>query len=219
MKPISRLRMRARSENERSATCLVFRQYFPSLGVSSRPRMESRVVLPQPEGPAMETYSPLRISMWMPESAWVSTSSVMKTLVTPSRLISASEFVLIGLSPLIFQPSVPDGRRQVDFRSDVSVQTDLVVAVLRRGVRQDHLVADLQPLDDLHRVDGDAPQLHRDADRPLAVLDELEHLDLAVGRAVGRPADVEDVVQPLDLDGGVDRDVLPGALGESALQG
>src|SRR5258706_1127231 len=207
MKPISRLRMRARSEKERSATCLVFRQYLPSLGVSSRPRMESRVVLPQPEGPAMETYSPLRISMWMPESAWVSTSSVMKTLVTPSRLISDSEFVLIRSLSLVLQPSL------------VSVQTDLVVAVLRRGVRQDHLVADLQSLDDFHGVDGDAPQLHGDADRPLAVFDHFEHLDLAVGRAVGRPADIEHVVQPLDLDRAVDRDVRPGALGETALQG
>jgi hypothetical protein len=85
MKPISRLRIRALSENERSATCLPFSQYLPSLGVSSRPRMDSRVVLPQPEGPAMEMYSPFRISRWIPDRAWVSTSSVKKTLVTPSR--------------------------------------------------------------------------------------------------------------------------------------
>src|SRR4051794_7971075 len=149
MKPISRLRMRARSEKERSATCLLLSWYLPSLGVSSRPRMESSVVLPQPEGPAIETYSPLRISMWMPESAWVSTSSVRKTLVTPSRMISDSEFVLID-SPLMLQPSVRVGRRDL-----VLVQPDLAIAVLRRGVRQDHLVADLQALDDLHRVDGD----------------------------------------------------------------
>src|SRR5436305_12821982 len=168
MKPISRLRMRARSEKERSATCLPLSWYLPSLGVSSRPRMESRVVLPQPEGPAIETYSPLRISMWIPESAWVSTSSVRKTLVTPSRLISDSEFVLID-SPLMLQP--PASRRTARSRRFSStynlVQPDLVIAVLRRGVRQDHLVADLQALDDLHRVDGDAPQLHGHPLRPL----------------------------------------------------
>jgi hypothetical protein len=79
MNPISWLRMRARSLNDRSATCLVFSQYLPSEGVSSRPRMDSRVVLPQPEGPAMETYSPFLISRWIPDRAWVSTSSVRKT--------------------------------------------------------------------------------------------------------------------------------------------
>ena len=40
--------------------------YLPSVGVSSRPRIDSSVDLPQPEGPAIETYSPLLISMWMP---------------------------------------------------------------------------------------------------------------------------------------------------------
>src|ERR1041384_4670535 len=64
--------------------------YLPSVGVSSTPRIESRVDLPQPEGPAMDTYSPCRMSMWMPERAWVSTSSVRKTLVTPSSLMSDS---------------------------------------------------------------------------------------------------------------------------------
>ena len=98
MKPISRLRIRARSEKERSATCFWLSMYLPSLGVSSSPRMDSSVVLPQPEGPAIETYSPLRISMWMPDSAWVSTSSVMKTLVTPSRRISGSGVAFIGSS-------------------------------------------------------------------------------------------------------------------------
>src|SRR5882724_6068000 len=52
--------------------------------------MESRVDLPQPDGPAMATYSPLRMSMWMPERACVSTSSVRNTLVTPSSLIRDS---------------------------------------------------------------------------------------------------------------------------------
>jgi hypothetical protein len=49
--------------------------------------MERRVDLPQPEGPAMATYSPWRMSRWMPDKAWVSTSSVRKTLVTPSSLM------------------------------------------------------------------------------------------------------------------------------------
>ncbi len=76
MKPISRLRMRARSESERFATGVPFRMYSPSVGESSRPRMESSVDLPQPDGPAIEMYSPFLMSRWMPESACVSTSSV-----------------------------------------------------------------------------------------------------------------------------------------------
>ena len=54
--------------------------------------MESSVDLPQPEGPAMATYSPLLICRWIPDSACVSTSSVKKTFVTPSSLISACPF-------------------------------------------------------------------------------------------------------------------------------
>src|SRR5579875_4030265 len=56
--------------------------------------MASSVDLPQPDGPEMETYSPRCISMWMPDRAWVSTSSVTKTLVTPSRWINGSDAVM-----------------------------------------------------------------------------------------------------------------------------
>ena len=47
--------------------------------------MASRVDLPQPEGPEMETYSPLRTFSSIPASAWVSTSSVVKTFETLLR--------------------------------------------------------------------------------------------------------------------------------------
>ena len=47
----------ARRRNERLATALPF-SGTSSVGVSSNPRMESKVDLPQPEGPAIETYSP-----------------------------------------------------------------------------------------------------------------------------------------------------------------
>jgi len=60
----------------------------PSEGVSRSPRIERRVDLPQPEGPAIATYSPFWISRWMPERAWVSTSSVRKTFLTLSSLRS-----------------------------------------------------------------------------------------------------------------------------------
>jgi hypothetical protein len=64
--------------------------------VSRRPRIERRVDFPQPEGPAMATYSPLLISRWIPERAWVSTSSVRKTFVT---LSSFRRFWGMGLCP------------------------------------------------------------------------------------------------------------------------
>ena len=67
MNPISRLRTRARSEAGSSATGRLFSRYCPSVGESSRPRIDSSVDLPQPDGPAIETYSPLAISRWMPD--------------------------------------------------------------------------------------------------------------------------------------------------------
>ncbi len=76
MKPISRLRMRARSAAPSFSTCTPDKVYEPLVGVSSRPRIERSVDLPQPEGPPMETYSPLRTSNWMSERACVSSSSV-----------------------------------------------------------------------------------------------------------------------------------------------
>ena len=39
---------------------------MPDDGESSRPRIESSVDLPQPDGPAIATYSPFWISRWMP---------------------------------------------------------------------------------------------------------------------------------------------------------
>src|SRR5882762_4978667 len=89
MNPISRLRMRARSESFSPCTALPFKMYEPSLGESSKPKMASSVDLPQPEGPAIERYSPFLMCRWMPANACVSTSSVTNTFVTPSRLIKA----------------------------------------------------------------------------------------------------------------------------------
>jgi hypothetical protein len=64
--------------------------YSPFEGVSSKPRIESSVDFPQPDGPAIDTYSPRAIAMSTPASACVSTSSVRKTLLTPANLISGS---------------------------------------------------------------------------------------------------------------------------------
>ena len=68
--------MRARSASVRSETGFPSSQYFPSVGESRSPRSDRRVDLPQPDGPAIETYSPFLIYMWMVARACVSTSSV-----------------------------------------------------------------------------------------------------------------------------------------------
>src|SRR5579859_2899078 len=88
MKPISRLRTRARSEGRSSATGRPFRSYDPCVGESRSPRIESRVDLPHPDGPAIDTYSPRSIWTLTFESAWVSTSSVEKTLVRSCNLMT-----------------------------------------------------------------------------------------------------------------------------------
>src|SRR5215831_17511065 len=66
-----------------------------------------------------------------------------------------------------------------------------VGAVELLHVGQDDLVACVEALDHLDRADGGAAELHRDAGRPLAVLDDLVDLDLAVllpnvGRSTNR---------------------------------
>src|ERR1700688_398138 len=88
MKPISRLRTRARSDAPSSATGRPFNSYDPCVGESRRPRIESRVDLPHPDGPPIETYSPRSISTLTFDSACVSTSSVAKTLVRSWSLMT-----------------------------------------------------------------------------------------------------------------------------------
>ena len=83
---------RALGERQRLGRLAVQGSTCRAVGESSRPRSDSSVDLPQPDGPAIDTYSPCAISRWMPESACVSTSSVKKTLVTPSSLMTGWPF-------------------------------------------------------------------------------------------------------------------------------
>jgi hypothetical protein len=59
MKPISWLRMRERSAKSSFSPDLPFSDYFPSVGVSSRPMIESNVDFPHPEGPGHRDILPL----------------------------------------------------------------------------------------------------------------------------------------------------------------
>src|SRR5467141_943851 len=143
MNPISRLRTRARSDAASSATGRLFNRYCPSVGESRRPRIDRSVDLPHPDGPAIETYSPLLIKRWIPESACVSTSSVKKTFVTPSSLISACPLSAM-LSPV---GRALQARRSALLKGApyvVLFQSNAIVGVICRHVGQNHLVPDLE---------------------------------------------------------------------------
>src|SRR5512134_2464839 len=179
MKPISRLRMRARSESVSDSAGFPLSQYLPSVGESSRPRSESRVDFPQPEGPAIDTYAPWAISRCTPERACVSTSSVKKTFVTPSSLMTGCPFELMRFSPIPLR----------------SLQAHAIVRIPRAHVREDHAIPRLQTLDDLDRVDRALPQLDLDAHGLVAVLVDEEETDEALLLAEGRAPDEEGVLQ------------------------
>src|ERR1700752_3346847 len=137
MKPSSRLRMRARSESVSASAALPLSQSLPSVGESSSPRRESSVDWPQPEGPAIDTYSPRAISRCTPESACVSTSSVKKTFVTPSSLMTGCPFELMR-----FPPS-----------EKKSLQAHAIVRVPSTHVREDHAIPRFETFENFHRVD------------------------------------------------------------------
>ena len=61
MNPISRLRMRARSRRVELPDRRAVQHVRPPLGVSSRPRIDSNVVLPQPDGPEIDSTRPCRL--------------------------------------------------------------------------------------------------------------------------------------------------------------
>ncbi len=75
-KPMAWFRIFARWLALRFSTGSPSSRYLPPVGESSSPRIDSSVVLPHPDGPAMDTNSPLSIPRLMLDRAWVSTSSV-----------------------------------------------------------------------------------------------------------------------------------------------
>src|SRR4051812_33799788 len=192
MNPISRFRTRARSDNGRSATDLPLRMYLPSVGESSRPRIDRSVDLPQPDGPAMAMYSPLLISRWIPARACVSTSSVKNTFVTPSRWMSDCADVFI---------CAPCGWLRTS-----AFELYPVERIELRHVGQNDLVAGLESFEDLDGVHRGASELHLGGERLAARL-HLEDRDGAVLLAERRASDEDDVVELLELDGAVDAQV------------
>ena len=74
-------------------------------------------------------------------------------------------------------------------------------------VGKNDLVAGLETAQDFDRVDGAAAEFHRRANRFGAARDEFENADGAVLLAERGPADIDDIIEPLELDRSVDAQV------------
>src|ERR1700733_825237 len=142
--------------------------------------MESNVVFPEPDGPSIDTNSPRITSRCAPERAWVSTSSVVKILVMPSRRINAS----------------------VTCSSFISLQPDAIDLRPRRRVGHDDGVARGEAARDLDVLHRHAPEANGDAHRLVA--GDAEHRRAGVGLQRRRARDVEGVGDLLDLHPAVD---------------
>src|SRR5215831_12663248 len=182
MNPISRLRTRARSQAFSSATSRPLSAYDPFVGESSRPRIDSNVDLPHPDGPEIDTYSPRAISMLMSSSACVSTSSVTNTFVSRSSLIT--------------------GGRPRSFKGALLLKSDAIERIPVGHIRENHLIAGVQPRADFDDVDRRGAELHLHA-RCTTVRLYFEQADRALFLPERRPTDEQHVVEPLEFDGAV----------------
>src|SRR5713101_7588022 len=83
--------MYASSSSSRSLTSRPASQYFPELGESRQPIRFMSVDFPEPDGPMMATYSPLRISTSTPRRACTCSAPISYTLVSASVLMTTPE--------------------------------------------------------------------------------------------------------------------------------
>src|SRR6266446_3107980 len=83
--------MYASSSSSRSLTRRPASQYFPELGESRQPIRFMSVDFPDPDGPMMATYSPLRISTSTPRNACTCSAPISYTLASASVLITTPE--------------------------------------------------------------------------------------------------------------------------------
>src|SRR5690242_14165569 len=125
--------------------------------------MASSVDLPQPDGPAIERYSPFLTSKWTLDSACVSTSSVTKTLLTFSSRMSDCDPLSIFIAPCY------EIWRKL-------VQLDSIVSVVGRHIGEDDPVSDLQPVLNFNRIDRAAAERNLHLLGVLAVRIDLEQL-------------------------------------------
>src|SRR5579863_9625190 len=98
--------------------------------------MASRVDLPQPDGPAIDRYSPFLTSKWIEESACVSTSSVTKTLLTLSSRINDCAPVSMVVNTSLRVSGVFSSQKIFG-----SVQFDAVVLIILRHVGENDAIS------------------------------------------------------------------------------
>src|SRR5579875_4169968 len=98
------------------------------------------------------------------------------------------------------------------------LQPNLVDGIPARHVGKNDDVAWLESREHLNVVDGCAPYLDGDAGGGFAVGAETEEADGGVLVAEGRPADVEHVLEAVEIDGAVDGEVWARAGGKGAIE-
>ena len=98
------------------------------------------------------------------------------------------------------------------------VKADAFVRILGAGVGEDHLIAGLETADDFDRVDRTAAKFHRRAGRFGRSGDEFENPDGVILLAEGRAADVNDVVETLELDRAVNAEIRARAFRQFAVE-
>ena len=201
MKPISRLRTRARSDAGSSATGRPFSRYDPSVGESSRPRIDSSVDLPQPDGPAIETYSPLPISTSMLDKR------VRLDLVGEEHLrhaVQLDEGGAVRHLALMTSRGLLLASRTRSNASHADMSDRITLSPTFRPDRTSTVLTELRPSFTCTRV------------APLPSGSHLEQADRALFLPERRPPDVQHVVQPLELDRAVDAQVGHGAFRQLA---
>src|SRR3974377_854740 len=157
--------------------------------------MASSVDLPQPDGPAIDRYSPFFTSKFTSERACVSTSSVMKTLLTPSSRIFASCPLFMGpLYPLYELPAE-------------SVESNPLLLVEIGHIRKNHPIPFFQTVLDLNHIHRHLPKGDFHFAGVFAVLLDLENRHSGILLRENRFFDIEHVCQFLDLNGPVDAQV------------
>src|SRR6516162_10461646 len=97
-----------------------------------------------------------------------------------------------------------------------SAQTNAIVRIPIAHIGKNNHVARVQPLEDLHRVDGGASQLDVDPHGVRTVAGKFEQADGGFRLAVHRPADVENVLQIFQFDGAVHGEIGARTSGKQA---
>jgi len=79
---------------------------------------------------------------------------------------------------------------------------------LPRGhIGENHLIADLQALNNFDGVYGAAAKFDGDANGAFAIINELEERGLALGLALDGPAHIQNIVEVFELDGAVHAEI------------